>query len=286
MSKWMKELRITHYLKNCLIFLPAFFGGFIVMRSAWRNLLAGFVCFCLGASAVYLINDIKDVEKDRQHPKKCTRPLAAGEISIGQAMGAAITLLLLCAVVLLFGVQQPVRTRAILVFGVYLVDNFLYSVLGMKRVPLLDVALLVLGFYLRVLMGAVLMQMEISSWLYLVVITGAFYLAFGKRRNELKAVGNDGRDVLNGYTEQFLDKVMYSCMTMANIFFALWCTQEGKEQKFIILIPVLLLICFKYSMDIEQDESDGDPMNVILRDKVLIGLGVVFVILIFVLLYF
>lgn len=286
MSKWVKELRITHYLKNCLIFLPVFFGGFITARSTWRNLLAGFVCFCLGASAVYLINDIKDEEKDRQHPKKRTRPIAAGEITVGQAMAAAIALLVLCAVVLWFGVQPPVRIPAILVFGIYLVNNFLYSVLGMKKVPLMDVALLVLGFYLRVLMGAVLVQMEISSWLYLVVITGAFYLAFGKRRNELKAIGNDGRDVLAGYTEQFLDKAMYSCMTMANIFFALWCTQEGKEQKFIILIPVFLLICFKYSMDIEQDESDGDPMNVILHDKVLIGLGIVFVILIFGLLYF
>lgn len=135
-------------------------------------------------------------------------------------------------------------------------------------------------------MGAVLTQIEISAWLYLVVITGAFYLAFGKRRNELRVVGNDGRDVLAGYTEQFLDKAMCSCMTMTNMFFALWCTQFGKEQKFIILIPVLLLICFKYSMDIERDESDGDPMNVILHDKVLIGLGIIFVILMFGLLYF
>lgn len=189
-------------------------------------------------------------------------------------------------VVLWFGVEGAVRIQAILVFGIYLVNNLFYSVFGMKKVPLLDVTLLVLGFYLRVLMGAVLVQIEISSWLYLVVVTGAFYLAFGKRRNELKAVGNDGRDVLAGYTEQFLDKAMYSCMTMANIFFALWCTQEGRNQKFIILIPVLLLICFKYSMDIESNESDGDPMNVILHDKVLIGLGIAFVVLIFILLYF
>lgn len=286
MGKWIKELRVTHYLKNCLIFLPVFFGGSLFDGVGVCNLLAGFVCFCMGASAVYLMNDIKDMEKDRKHPKKCTRPIAAGEISIRQAWVVAVTLLLLCMVVLWFGVEGAVRIQAILVFGIYLVNNLFYSVFGMKKVPLLDVTLLVLGFYLRVLMGAVLVQIEISSWLYLVVVTGAFYLAFGKRRNELKAVGNDGRDVLAGYTEQFLDKAMYSCMTMANIFFALWCTQEGRNQKFIILIPVLLLICFKYSMDIESNESDGDPMNVILHDKVLIGLGIAFVVLIFILLYF
>lgn len=286
MRKWLKELRVSHYVKNFLLFTPIFFGGSLFNGGRIGNLLTGFVCFCLGASAVYLINDIKDVEKDRQHPKKCTRPIAAGEISIRQAWIAAGTLLLLCAAIIWFGVEVSVRIPAIMVFCTYLINNLFYSVFGMKKVPLLDVALLVLGFYLRVLMGAVLVQIEISSWLYLVIITGACYLAFGKRRNELKAVGNDGRDVLAGYTEQFLDKAMYSCMTMANIFFALWCTQDEKEQKFIVLIPVLLLICFKYSMDIESNESDGDPMNVILHDKVLIGLGIIFVVLIFVLLYF
>lgn len=285
MHKWIKELRITHYLKNCLIFLPAFFGGTITSGSMWKNLLAGFVAYSLGASAVYLVNDIRDVEKDRIHPKKCNRPIAAGEISIRAACLAAVGLLVLCGLVLGTFVENSVRLAAFVVFGVYLADNILYSVFGMKKIPLLDVALLVLGFYLRVLMGAVLTGIEISSWLYLVVISGAFYLAFGKRRNELKVVGNDGRDVLAGYTEQFLDKAMYTCMTMAIIFFALWCIQLGEEQKYLLLVPVLMLICFKYSMDVEQDESDGDPMSVILHDGVLIGLGIFFVLMMFVLLY-
>lgn len=264
--------------------MPALFGGTIVYGEVWKNLAAGFLCFSMGASAVYLINDIKDVEKDRMHPKKRTRPIAAGEITVRQAFIATIVLLGLCAAVSLL-MEEKVRLEAMGVFAVYFLTNMLYSLLGLKKIPLLDVALLVVGFYLRVLMGAVLTGNEISAWLYLVVISGAFYLAFGKRRNELKYVGNDGRDALSGYTEQFLDKSMYSCMTMANIFFALWCIQMGEEQRYIILIPMLMLICFKYSMNIEQDNSDGDPMNVILHDKVLIGLGVVFVIMIFVLLY-
>lgn len=284
MKKWVKELRITHYLKNFLIFLPALFGGAIFEAGVWKNLAAGFLCFCMGASAVYLMNDIKDVEKDRMHPKKRTRPIAAGEITVRQAIVATVILLVLCLVILLL-MDAQVRLGAMGVFAVYFITNVLYSLMGLKKIPLLDVALLVLGFYLRVLMGAVLTGNEISAWLYLVVISGAFYLAFGKRRNELKFVGNSGRDALSGYTEHFLDKSMYSCMTMANIFFALWCIQMGEEQRYIILIPMLMLICFKYSMDIEQDNSDGDPMNVILHDKVLIGLGVIFVAMIFALLY-
>lgn len=284
MKKWIKELRISHYLKNCLIFLPAFFGGALDAGEIWRNLFAGFLCFCLGSSSVYLMNDIKDVEKDRAHPKKCKRPIASGEIGIGQAWMVAGVLLVLC-IVLSILIDTEVRLLAMTVFALYLFVNVLYSLVGLKKIPLFDVALLVSGFVLRVLMGSMLTGNAISEWLYLVVISGAFYLAFGKRRNELKVVGNGGRDVLSGYTEQFLDKAMYTCMTMANVFFALWCIQFGKGHKYIILVPILMLICFKYSMNVEQDENDGDPMSVILQDKVLICLGVVFLLLIIGLLY-
>ena len=284
MRVWMKELRITHYLKNCLIFLPAFFSGIIGSKIVIENLIIGFVCFCMGASAVYLMNDIKDIEKDRMHPQKSKRPIASGMIKISQAWTVAVLLLVLCGCSLIL-LDAGIRKKAMVVFGIYFFTNVCYSLFGMKKIPLLDVALLVLGFYLRVLMGAVITATEISEWLYLVIITGAFYLAFGKRRNELKVVGNNGRDVLSGYTEQFLDKAMYSCMTMANIFFALWCTQRAESQKYILLVPILMLICFKYSMDIEQDTSDGDPMNVILHDKVLIGLGIILAALTFGFLY-
>lgn len=285
MKKWLKELRVTHYLKNCLLFVPAFFGGMFMQGDVWKSLLAAFACFCMGASAVYLINDIKDVEKDRMHPRKKDRPIAAGEIGIGSAAAAAAVLLVLSYAGLVVLVDAPVKTGALLVFSGYLAVNAAYSIAGCKKIPLMDVAILVFGFYLRVLMGSVLTGVEISSWLYLVVISGAFYLAFGKRRNELKFAGSQGRDVLSGYAEGFLDKAMYSCMTMTNVFFALWCTQIGKEQSCMILVPVLMLICFKYSMDLERENNDGDPMNVILQDKVLLLLGVLFVALLFVLLY-
>lgn len=285
MKKWLKELRITHYLKNCLLFVPAFFGGVLMQGDLWMTLLAAFACFCMGASAVYLMNDIKDVEKDRMHPRKKDRPIAAGEIGIGNAAAVAAALLILSYVGLIVLVDAPAKNAALLVFSGYLAVNVLYSIAGCKKIPLMDVAILVFGFYLRVLMGAVLTGVKISSWLYLVVISGAFYLAFGKRRNELKFAGSESRDVLSGYAEGFLDKVMYACMTMTNVFFALWCTQIGENQSCMILVPILMLICFKYSMDLEKENNDGDPMNVILHDKVLLLLGVLFVVLMFGLLY-
>lgn len=286
MKKWLKEMRVTHYLKNALIFLPAFFGGDIWEVAIWKNLIIGFCSFCLGASAVYLMNDIKDMEKDRMHPTKCKRPIASGEISVRQATAGAIILLLVSSIVMWFGTDTANHGSALGVFLLYIVVNVLYSVFGMKKVPLLDVVLLVIGFYLRVLMGSVLTQVVISPWLYLVIITGAFFLGFGKRRNELLMLGIKGRDSLEGYSENFLDKIMYSCMTMTIIFFSLWCVQQENAERYLILIPLLMIICFRYTMGMEQKDSDGDPMNMILGDKILLGLGVLLGILMLGIIYF
>jgi 4-hydroxybenzoate polyprenyltransferase len=267
--KWLKELRVSHYLKNVLIFVPAFFGGVLTEEQNIKMMLVAFLCFCMGASAIYLVNDIKDIEKDRLHPVKCKRPVAAGDISVVSA-GAVSIVFIVCAYVtlLISGAGQ----HAVIVFSAYLVINCLYSIFGCKNIPLADITILVGGFYLRVLMGAVVTHVQMSPWLSLVIITGAGFLAFGKRRNEQRIVGETTRSVLKAYPPGFLDRAMYSCMTMANVFFALWCILE-KSEGYWVLFPIVLLICFKYSMDLEQEQNQGDPMDVILHDKCLIMLG-------------
>lgn len=285
--KWFKELRMTHYLKNGLIFLPVLFGGKLFGPVLWKDILVGFLCFCMGASFVYLVNDIKDVEKDKKHPVKRMRPIANGDITVRQGLFAAALLLAADYAGLFFLISDGGgRWKAVLVMTLYLVINILYSVAHLKDIPLLDVAFLVAGFYLRVLMGSVLSGISISSWLYLVIITGAFYLGFGKRRNEFHFGGSGTRGVMSGYTEHFLDHAMYGCMHMTIIFFALWCVEKDMGTPFLILVPILMLACYRYTMDIEQKESDGDPMNVILKDKVLIGFGIVFLAVMTGLLYF
>ena len=284
--KWIKELRVTHYLKNCLIFLPVFFDGKLFLGASWGRLLVGFAAFCLGASAIYLINDIKDLDKDRKHPTKCKRPIAAGEIPVSQAVVAAVILIAASYLLLFLLLRGQMRFYASLIVSAYILVNLGYSVIGMKNVPLLDISLLVAGFYLRVLIGAVLSDVSISSWLYLVIITGACYLGFGKRRNELIHTGSSTRPSLALYTEDFLNKTMYSCMTMTLIFFSLWCMEMREiSSGFMVLVPVMMLICFKYNLDIEQKENDGDPMSVILKDRILLGLGILLVLITLILLY-
>lgn len=171
----------------------------------------------------------------------------------------------------------------------YLVLNIGYSC-GLKNIPLIDVIILVSGFIIRVVYGALITDIVVSNWLYLTVITIAFYFSFGKRRNELKRF-NDGetRSVLKYYTIPFLDKNMYMCLGLANVFYALWSMDEKTishyNNNFLVLtVPIVLLISMKYSMDIEG-ESDGDPVEVLLHDRILIILCLIYLSVIFTILY-
>ncbi len=235
-------------------------------------------------SCIYFINDICDIEKDRLHETKKYRPLAAGKIKIERAILFTI-LLFIISLGITYYISYNIISLTILM--IYFIINLFYSVKG-KNIPLLDIVLLSSGFLLRVLYGGYITGISISVWLYLIVITGAFYLGFGKRRNELIKSSDTTRKVLAFYSKEFLDKNMYSCMTLSVVFFSLWCLEKNminESVNWMILVPILLLICIRYSMDIETIESSGDPVRVILKDKVLMGMGICFGILIFYMIY-
>ena len=155
----------------------------------------------------------------------------------------------------------------------------------LKNIPLLDVTILALGFLIRVLYGGALINVEVSSWLFLTVLSISFYLGLGKRRNELKVqekVGNT-RNVLKYYNKEFLDKNMYMCLCMTIIFYSLWC-QDLNYEYIMWTVPLVILICMKYSLNIESNSS-GDPVEVVFKDKVLIVLGLVYALSLIIILY-
>ena len=268
MKYYLIEMRIKHYIKNLLIFMPAFFAGVIFEISTLIACILAFLSFSLMSSVVYILNDIHDIEKDRIHPRKCKRPIASGAISKSSAIVFSTLLLIISVVLGSFLISKSIYT-IIIIFG-YLIVNIIYSIAGGKNYALFDVVLLVSGFYLRVMMGAYSVGVEISDWLILVIISGASFMAFGKRRNETIQVGTKTREVLNQYSEDFLDKAMYSCMTLSLCFFALWCSEQGT--KYIVLFPLLLLLLLRYSMQVEGND-EGDPTTLILKDKLIIFLG-------------
>lgn len=287
MRNYIKLMRPKHYIKNFLIFFPLVFSGNFFQKELLVSCIMCFFAFCLSASIVYIINDIKDKEKDKLHEKKKNRPIASGKVSVKNAIVLAILLFFLSYFF------QVLASNKLLDFSylyilLYIILNIGYS-LGLKNVPLLDVAILVSGFLIRVLYGASIVDVEISNWLYLTVISAAFYLGFGKRRNEIKKVGNKSREVLKYYNKDFLDKNMYICLSLTIVFYALWTVDPinvAKASNMLVwTVPFIMLILMKYSMNIEND-SFGDPVNVVLEDKVLIITIILYGITVMSLIYF
>lgn len=285
MRKCIRLLRIPHYLKNFLIFFPFACGKQLFTPEPWSKIIPGFLSFCLISSAIYIVNDIKDIEKDKNHPTKCKRPLASGEVSIRCAV-------LLMVLLMLGGATLHLLTRSHwsswAILGAYVLLNVGYS-FGLKNIPIIDICILVSGFLLRVFYGASITAVSVSNWMYLTVMMLSFYLSLGKRRNELIKTGdNSTRSVLKFYNKDFLDKFMYMCLSTSIVFYSLWCvdasTIQNSGNKLIFTIPFAIVLCMKYSLNIEGN-SDGDPVSVILKDKVLILLGAIFTILFGLLLY-
>lgn len=285
MKHYIKLMRVHHYIKNLLVFAALICSGQLFHVEKLIPGLAGFLAFCMVSSVVYIINDIRDKEKDRKHPTKCKRPIAAGTVSVKGACVLAAVLLAIAIICncITFNIVST------LLLALYLILNLAYS-FGLKNIPIVDITILVSGFLIRILYGAVITQITISNWLYLTVIAISFYFALGKRRNELKHIGSgETRKVLKAYPISFLDKSMGMCLTLANTFYALWSMDEKTiafydNNYLVFTVPIVLLITMKYSMAVEG-ESDGDPVEVLLHDKILLALCVLYVSVMFMILY-
>ena len=280
----IKLMRPKHYIKNFLIFLPLLFSGIFFDENNILTCLLGFICFSLISSTIYIINDIMDKDKDKKHKTKCARPIASGKISVKNAIIFDILLIVIVALICILGKFNILSICLILL---YFVLNLIYS-FGAKNIPILDIVILVSGFFIRVLFGATLLNISVSNWLYLTVIAVSFYLGLGKRRNEIIKSGVKSRKVLEYYNKDFLDKNMYMCLAMTIVFYSLWTTDSAvvlKNNNLLIwTVPMIIVIAMKYSMNIEGN-SDGDPVEVIMKDKVLIFLGLIYVISLFIILY-
>ena len=283
----IKLMRPKHYIKNLLIFVSIFFDRNIFAGSILAKVICGFVAFCVISSAIYIFNDIHDVEQDRRHEVKKNRPIASGAISVKLAYIIAFGLFILAVAINWF---CGFGWQAMTIMLVYFVCNLGYS-LGLKNIPFLDIVLLVMGFMLRVLYGAAIIGSGVSAWVYLTVISLSFYLGLGKRINELKKSKGETstRKVLSFYSFEFLDKFMYLCLTLAVAFYALWSADAEIEVKYgtdklIWTVPLVIVLLMKYSADIESN-SYGDPVDVITHDKVLVLLSFIFALVLFGLIY-
>ena len=290
MKNYIKLMRPKHYLKNGLILVPLFFSKGITDFNKLLSVFLAILAFSFLSSTIYIINDTMDAEKDRQHPKKCKRPIASGQISKRNAIIFSIFLFVVSFCFHYYGNNHRLLTISTLYLVMYYLINLSYS-LGLKNKPVLDLVLLSSGFLLRVLYGGVIVNVPISYWLYLIVITFSFYMGFGKRRGELEIKSDKNtREVLKKYSYEFLDKNMNIFMALTLVFYSLWTvdprtTEIVGSDIFVWTVPLVIVIFLRYSYAIELGESDGDPVEVLMSDKILIGLVILYILSTIILFY-
>lgn len=288
MKDYLKLIRIKHWLKNTLVFLPTVFGGKLLEPKIFFVALVGMVVFSLLSSAIYVHNDIQDIELDKKHPFKKKRPLPSGKISISNAK-IIRNILLIFTIVLSFALYKSIKNIFSLIIPlIYLIINIMYSK-GLKNIAIIDVLIIAIGFLLRVLYGSSITNIEMSNWLYLMILSGSFYLGFGKRRNEIIKNGNNSRKVLKSYSKEFLDKNMHNCLTFSIVSYSMWATDTSVINRIgnnylIWTIPLIMVILMLYSLEIEND-SYGDPVEVITNNKKILISIIIYCITTFSILY-
>lgn len=267
MKECLKLMRVKHYLKNFIIFLPLFFSGNLLNNNMLFIAFLGFISFSFVSSIIYIINDIKDVESDKKHAEKCKRPLASGKISIKKAR-ILIVFLLLIVIGLNIYIFIQSSSFAFILLIIYFILNILYS-FGLKEKTIIDIVILSSGFVIRLFYGGLLNNIPISNFLFLTIMCGSVFLAIGKRRNELRKNGSKTRKVLEYYSIDFLSLNFYLYLALTLVFFSFWA-MSLQNNGIIYIVPMVYIVCLRYSLDIENEKSFGDPVEVILSDKILI----------------
>jgi 4-hydroxybenzoate polyprenyltransferase len=264
----IRALRPRQWTKNGFIFFGLIFDKQLFVLEPFLRTLAGFALFCLISSAVYLFNDIADVEADRIHPEKKFRPIASGALPANVAITAA---LLLTVVALPLGyLLSPVFA---LILTVYLATNLLYS-RWLKHVPILDVLIVSSGFVLRVAAGVALITVErFSPWLYMITILFSLYIGLGKRRAEMNLLEDEAsahRRVFEGYTIPLLDQYITIVSGMTIVAYSLYTFSAPnlpENQAMMLTIPFVVYGIFRYLQLIQFGHVAGSPDEVALKDR-------------------
>lgn len=262
------SMRPQQWIKNLLLFGPLIFSmNLFDVTMVTRTALA-FIVFSLAGSAVYLLNDVVDVEKDKAHPVKRNRPIASGKLPIKIAL-VFMAVIGAGSLVLAWDLSQ---TLAYIII-IYMVNNLFYS-FKLKHIVLIDVGSLSLGFVLRVFAGAAVIGVEASPWLIMCTILLSSFLGFAKRRHELVLLGENNtnhRSVLEHYSPHLLDQLILISAASTVMSYALYTVNGKTVAKFgttnlIYTVPFILYGVFRYLFLIHNRKKGGDPAKVLLND--------------------
>ena len=284
----IKSMRPRQWVKNGFIFAALVFDRQLTNPETLLRTISGVILFSMLSGSVYIINDILDIEADKNHPKKSKRPIASGKLSIPVALTAAV-FLFACAVAAGYWLSFEFS----IILGIYFVMQLAYST-RLKHVPLIDVLIISAGFVLRVAGGVSLIAVErFSPWLYVITSLATLYVGFGKRRAEIIMLANNAnshRRVLEGYNLPLLDQlitIVSSTTIISYSFYTFSAPNLPTNHAMMLTIPFVMYGIFRYMYLIHVKKEGGVPEDLLFSDRplqaaiVLWGLSVLLIFYVF-----
>lgn len=273
MGQYFKLLRVEQWVKNLFVFLPLFFSGNFTRPELFLASLLAFIVFSFAAGSIYIINDYKDIEADRHHSSKKSRPLASGAVSKKSAVVLLQIMLALTAVVILASWHIfKLNLSFVAVIIAYFIMNLGYT-FGLKHVAIVDVFIIAVGFVLRVLAGGYATGIPISQWAILLTFLLALVLALGKRRGELINAQLTGktRKALDGYNVQFADIALSISCAIAIICYVMFTLSPEVQKKFhprvFYTVIFVVFAFFRYLQQTLVYNRTESPTKVAYRDR-------------------
>jgi len=271
MPPYIKLLRPKDWAKNLFLFLPLFFGGKLFEIPRLELLFAAFFAFCFVASTVYIINDYRDIEDDKKHPKKRLRPLASGAVNPTAALIIAAFLLIIGFTLAYFA---DTSFRFISILGFYFLLNMGYS-FGLKNIPILDILIVAIGFSLRVKSGGYVTDIDVSPWLNLMVLLLALFMAIAKRRDDIilkMETGMDMRKAIKGYNVDFLNTMLAMFSAIIIMTYIMYCVspittaRTGTYHLYYTAIFVIAGLMRYLQITLVQNKA-GSPTEILYKDR-------------------
>jgi len=268
-SSLIKLMRPHQYIKNLFIFLPLFFAMKITDLPLLANATIAFIAFSLTASAVYTLNDYHDIEEDKLHPKKKSRPLASGAISKSQAI-----VIMAVLAIAGFALMATLSLKAVGILAVYFIMNIAYS-FYFKHVAILDVVIIAIGFVLRLFIGSAVTGIPLSMWIVIMTFLLALFMALAKRRDDMLIyldTGKKMRKVIDGYSLQFLDVAMSIMASVVIVAYVIYTSSPEViarvNSEYLYLTALFVIVgILRYLQVTFVLQDSGSPTKIVLKDR-------------------
>ena len=268
MKKYLQLIRVEQYVKNIFVFAPLFFGGEFLNLNLFFKTTIAFFSFCAISSCVYIINDYFDIEEDKLHPTKSKRPLSAGTIKKQNALFLAFTLFLIS-----FCLTIYININATIYILIYLVLNFLYTI-KLKKIAILDLNIIAVGFVLRILVGGFVVNIEPSMWILIETFVLALFLALAKRRTDFVLFTNGilVRESIKGYNLIFIDIVLGFLSAILIVCYLFYCISPAIESHYhsnLVYVSTIFVLngLLRYLKLALVDQTTYSPTLIVLKDR-------------------